>query len=283
MNVYLQRSYLDLAKSLGTDRPIFVLDDGVVSTGKDFSFDSIEQVAESCLPLALEVIADHGKRLSLSSESANALADSLESLNTSNATSYKPETSEDVSIILGGWSYGGVVSYELAKRLMTWNNEQEAQESNDTDKKKALMKIFIQALVLFDAPFEDAHDDESNGTSSGDDHSNFPFANHKTDSADQSGALESQASVHFAACTSLLKKYRSSITHRSVNQQSTTILSCPILFFNPRETDNIISEGRLRQRLLTNSIVQIITVPGNHWTMLFGENSDVVSREMNVN
>ena len=49
---------MELVKSLNNDnRPVFVLDDGVLLSGSTFSFESIAEVASSCMPL-IEQIAN---------------------------------------------------------------------------------------------------------------------------------------------------------------------------------------------------------------------------------
>jgi surfactin synthase thioesterase subunit len=223
---------------------MYVLDDEVVSTGSEFRFASIDEVAETCLSTALNIISEHGKRTSVAPSAPG-----------------NDVSPEDITIILGGWSYGGVVSYELAKRLMA---------SNQIAQKRGF-RVVIESLLLFDAPFHDS-------LSSSDNHE-FPFAN---SNSIEEGTLESKASVHFAACTILLHKYRAT---RQIQLQhgelpTTTTLSCPIYFFNPQEGENKSIESTLHEKLQTKSTIRILMVPGNHWSMLFGNNAKDIAGEI---
>jgi thioesterase domain-containing protein len=76
-------SYMPLVQQLDKTRPVYVLDDGVMTSGRAFTFTSIEQVAQTCVPLVEAIASTHNKR----------------------------------AVTLGGWSYGGVVASGVAKLL----------------------------------------------------------------------------------------------------------------------------------------------------------------------
>ena len=78
---------MELAQALGGSRPVFALDDGVVSSGSEFLFSSIEAAAAECL-----------------------------------AALRSGNLGQQVAI-LGGWSYGGVVAVEMMKQMVALAKE----------------------------------------------------------------------------------------------------------------------------------------------------------------
>lgn len=74
---------MSLIGQLDKGNPIYALDDGVVESGSPFEFDSIEEVAQSCVKVMTSLL----------------------------------ETRATKDIILCGWSYGGVVAVEIAKLI----------------------------------------------------------------------------------------------------------------------------------------------------------------------
>ena len=72
-------SYADLVRSIGISIPVFVMDDGCILSGNDFDFDSIEEVASMFADILLQ----------------------------------QKEVLVFNKIILGGWSYGGVIATVL--------------------------------------------------------------------------------------------------------------------------------------------------------------------------
>jgi hypothetical protein len=85
--------YLELSQRLGTLSTVLVFDDGVVSSGTDLLFSSIQAVAVEC-------VAELQRR-----EESGVLWPS---------TSVADVPTE---IVLAGWSYGGVVAVEVARLL----------------------------------------------------------------------------------------------------------------------------------------------------------------------
>ena len=80
-------SYLPLIQQIDKKHPVYVLDDGVMTSGRPFIFKSIDQVAAACLPFVKAIAAKSNKK------------------------------SSSVQITLAGWSYGGVVASAVAKLL----------------------------------------------------------------------------------------------------------------------------------------------------------------------
>lgn len=77
---------MQLVQQLDKRLPVYVLDDGVMTSGKDFLFQSIEHVAKTCLPFVQAIAQKHRR-------------------------------GEQMEIVLAGWSYGGVVAAHVAKLL----------------------------------------------------------------------------------------------------------------------------------------------------------------------
>ncbi|CAM9703891.1 unnamed protein product, partial [Ectocarpus fasciculatus] len=91
--------YSELVAKLNSDIPVFALDDDCVMSGSSFGFRSVEEVAASCLSRIEEIC------------------------------------STGVGVILGGWSYGGVVSSVIANQLAA-----------------QVTFVHVLNLVLFDPP-----------------------------------------------------------------------------------------------------------------------------------
>ncbi len=85
-------SYMRFSSLIGQQYPVYAVDDGVIQNSKQFSFQTIEEVAQSALPLLEKLLEDHYK------------------------TSSGPKP-----VILAGWSFGGVIATELGK-LLTSNS-----------------------------------------------------------------------------------------------------------------------------------------------------------------
>lgn len=81
---------MPLVQQIDRSQPVYVLDDGVMTSGRAFTFTSIDHVAQTCLPFVEAIAAAH--------ESGSG-------------------EGSDVVITLGGWSYGGVVASAVAKLL----------------------------------------------------------------------------------------------------------------------------------------------------------------------
>lgn len=77
---------MQLVQQLDKRLPVYVLDDGVMTSGRDFLFQSIEHVAKTCLPFVQAIAQKHRR-------------------------------GNTVEIVLAGWSYGGVVAAGVAKLL----------------------------------------------------------------------------------------------------------------------------------------------------------------------
>jgi acyl carrier protein len=223
--------YMDFVNALSQinqDRisRVLVLDDGAVSEGTPFTFTSILEVAVH----AVEVLQKHELTRDLLGR-------------------------EDHQLHLGGWSYGGVVAFEVAKRLCS------------------TFHICPQGLYLFDAPLQgevvsevksEVHTFESR-----------KFSQNPGDEVSQ------RSSQHFAQCTDLLRQYHKHISRGLITTPPCN-LNCKIVDFRPRELedgspipeDTIRSNCDYLNEVCSGDLGTISTVVnGSHWTILEGDNA----------
>jgi surfactin synthase thioesterase subunit/acyl carrier protein len=174
--------YMDLVSALSpyfrsVDR-VVVVDDGAVAHGRPFLFKSIDAVADA----AVSLLQQHG------------LLDG--------------EDGEDGGkLVLGGWSYGGVVAYEVAQRLSKLGSKRP------------------QALVLFDAPLEASVVDEPYAAEG---------AANQSDTDDSH--IVSRANNHFELCTQMLTKYHEAVALR------TSVPPCTVIDCRPVEASLLINQ-----------------------------------------
>jgi hypothetical protein len=235
-------SYLELVTALGKESPIFALDDGVLMSGKEFEFDSIEEVAEQCYVHALQVATAHGVPV--------------------NGHPHRRQ------IVIGGWSYGGVVAVELGKLIR--RKQQHCAKSAAPQ-----IEIEVTAVVLFDSPVRQPnkqHDADYNSQA----YRNLTGgATTTTSGGGTSGGGEAdvnevavRTATHFSACTDLLKKY-----HARAPEEHP--LRCPVFDIRPEESDYLCGIEAIQE--LTSEKAQRSMVLGSHWTMLFGQFVPVVA------
>lgn len=195
------------------DLAILALDDGVLLNGNSYSFESIEDAAESYLH-SLSLILREMK-------------------------SYSP-----LSIVLAGWSYGGVIAVQMAKIF-------DSLHLNGS-------VVTLKGVIMFDSPLRTpAH-------LSHDENESIDFLDVNSDSS----VVSRLARDHFLACTRLLETFH----HRPAEQQP---LCIPLFDFRP--SSFVRTENSFLTELTTGS-VECIEVPGNHWTMLFGNNANIVAQ-----
>lgn len=237
-------SYLPLAKEIGQERPVFVLDDGIVESGDfAFPFQSIEEVATECMKVVETLAEKYYQEEQLSS---NAF--------------FEGSSGEKKKILLAGWSYGGVVAVELAKLLTT---------------KSA--SLVVASIVLFDSPLRSPVVQEKKQSSE-----ELPPAVVKTKVSSSTSLVTSQppappaaeqpqqqvqvhevAEKHFDACTRLLSLYH----QRAAERQS---LQCAICDIRPTQSDYLINFDAIEE-LTGNQQSKRVVVNGSHWTMLTHE------------
>eukprot|EP01038_Epipyxis_sp_PR26KG_P005861 gene5861-8085_t len=105
--------YMDLISHINEDIPILALDDGVILNQRLFPFHSISEAVDHYF-IAFEHILQQKKE---------------------DSTSFP-------HIILCGWSYGGVIAIEMAKKITLYNS------SNNN----AFLPIKVRSVIIFDSP-----------------------------------------------------------------------------------------------------------------------------------
>lgn len=189
---------------------VFVLDDDVIGSDKPFLFTSIDQVVQACM-----------KSLSLF-------------------------LSEDFprEIILGGWSYGGVVAFELAKLLSSQSFEH--------------LHIKVEKVILLDAPVckavvtaiqEDIFPLHAE-----------PFNGMKED------RLMLRSKSHFEACTAILALY-----HKSAREKMCASLTCDIIDIRASAGSQSENAENLLLMFTAGHVFSAILPDATHWTMLTKE------------
>ena len=238
-NYDLMSSYMELINTLDRKHPVFVLDDNVMTSGKPLDFTSIEDVAAHCVPCVLKILKDSGV-----------------TTNKNGKVTYP--------VLLGGWSYGGVISVEISKLLQHHN----ASSSEIVD---------IKSIVLFDSPLRAV---ASSGKQAADTaHIASAYQRAKLDDVDGptnaaavDAETERRTELHFNACTDLLLVY-----YR--RPAETNSLQIPIVDVRPQLTNYHCDLSVVQE--LSSVPVRRVVVPGTHWTMLFGEFVGAVGKLIN--
>lgn len=143
-------------------------------------------------------------------------------------------------VILGGWSYGGVVICKLAE-LLSISIE---------------MNIYIQGILLFDTPLRTPVVKQNNENV-------ISFISQSPNSI---------ATRHFEYCTKMLELFYS----RPLLLKPS--LSCPIIDFRPIDSDYDCGLEAINE--LTNGRVIRQVVSGSHFTMLYDENAILLSHRV---
>ena len=248
----MKYSYLPLVQQLDKKHPIYALDDGVMTSGKIFQFESIDQVARTCLPFVREIAKKH---------------------NTSVVT-------------LAGWSYGGVVASAVAK-ILSERRDDDGDEDSVRVNSLVLFDAPLRAPpkksaestagVSTTAPIIDVASAGVAGSeaSEGDDNSV---------GRGSSFDLQARTQSHFRSCTDLLQLYyrdqQLDGNNNAVSAGSNQLkvpsslpappLRCAVCDVRPELTDY--DCGMEAASELTSGVASRITVPGTHWTMLLQDN-----------
>lgn len=221
---FFDYSYIELSKRIeGDGSPIFALDDKVLSSGVNFIFKSIEEVAEACMPHVKKILSD--------------VCDG-----------------DSEEVVLAGWSYGGVVASVVAAMLTA----EEKAEGLDSHR--------VKSLLLFDSPITDPqqhrHDYDGPAEAQSNDES--------VTAVDYSASIEQRTKYHFDSCTDLLK-----LRYASESGVYDGSLQCPVLDIRP-EVSNYYCALEDIQKLTVGRCERMKT-KGDHWTMLFGANTEGVA------
>ena len=129
--------YLDLVKLLPAHLPVLALDDGCISNDAPFAFDSIDDVVSACMPALAKV------RTALKLDVDVDVAAGGEAV-----------PPPPLRLLLAGWSYGGVVATELARRLSVVPSPSDAvqQTTAGPGPGPSPGPVQVVGLCLFDSP-----------------------------------------------------------------------------------------------------------------------------------
>ena len=120
--------YLPLVRCLGPQRPVYAFDDSCLTDGGDFQLGSIAEVAAECIVLMSDALGLGGGAVAGASP----------------------------AVVLGGWSYGGVVALEMARQLEARSLEMARED--DTSPASAAPRAVntslpsVHSVLMFDAP-----------------------------------------------------------------------------------------------------------------------------------
>lgn len=232
LKFYVFFSYSEFASHMSSDSSVYALDDNCVISGSSLSFSSIEDVASACLEKVIEI-------------SRGIALERWGSASVSNK----------VDVIVGGWSYGGVVASILSNIAVS--------SGKLTDQ-----PVNISSLILFDPPLRKR---ERAAAETEDNHERIlptPAKNNSDSDASADDEAERNAHEHFEACTELLRRYHGSLPEKLDSWAST---EASLLYVYPEHSDYTSGEGSAAE--LTRGPVTSKMSPGNHWTMLFGSNA----------
>ena len=240
--------YMPLVGCLPSEQPVYAIDDEALTGGAPFGLASIEEAAEQSRELLCEALGGAGGGGGGAGEGGVR------------------------SIVLAGWSYGGVVAVQLAAAL-------------EADPAAGLR---ARSVVMFDAPLGQSEargfhrDGGVEGAAGSDDGtmatklrrllSPAGTAESSTltaaDDADDD-ALARLAAQHFAACNALLDRYAAGRVR----------VCCPLVDVRPRNSECAFLDSL--DHLTTAAVVERV-VAGDHWTMLFGEHTEGAAAELSV-
>ena len=133
--------YLPLLRCLGHQRPVYAFDDSCLTDGGDFQLGSIAEVAAECLVLMSDALGLGGGAVAGGAVAGGSMAGA------------------SPAVVLGGWSYGGVVALEMARQLEARSLEM-AREDDTSPTSAAPPALHtsptplpaVHSVLMFDAP-----------------------------------------------------------------------------------------------------------------------------------
>ena len=138
--------YLPLVQCLGHQRPVYAFDDSCLTDGGDFQLGSIAEVAAECLVLMSDALGLGGGAVAGGAVAGGAVAGGA-------------VAGASPAVVLGGWSYGGVVALEMARQLEARSLEM-AREDDTSPTSAAPPALHtsptplpaVHSVLMFDAP-----------------------------------------------------------------------------------------------------------------------------------
>jgi thioesterase domain-containing protein len=205
-------------------------------SGCDFKFANLNEVVSECLAKLNEVYVILNNERDLSSGRVS---------------------SSQFDIILMGWSYGGVVASLLAEKIAA-------------DEYTGSRLLNVKCVVTFDPPLRARKKAVEYSVDEGNSRANIDSSHSETDEIfpnDADSEARLRADRHFISCTSLLKKF-----HERPNNKQSPVNKSPYLYIFPEES--AFTSGEASAAEMTSGLVVSKMSPGNHWTMLFGQNAN---------
>jgi surfactin synthase thioesterase subunit len=221
----LSNSYSDLITHLDPTYTIYCIDDGVILREINHTELSIEEVSTKCAKLVEQFALSYY------------------------GTSAQRPANQQMNLLLGGWSYGGVIAVNVAERL----------------KSQSPSAVEISGVILFDSPLRLSS--TVNAVTEEDTERLHALQASSTTSTPLSSSNRIQS--HFNYCTQLLQRYY----HRP--RRSSPILLCPVLDLRAAES-TYNSDLASVQEISSGPIERSVT-DGTHFTMLFGDRAPAVA------
>ena len=140
--------YLPFVRCLGSQRPVYAFDDSCLTDGGDFQLGSIAEVAAECLVLMSDALG-----LGDGAVAGGAVAGAAV---TGGVVAGGAVAGASPAVVLGGWSYGGVVALEMARQLEARSLEMARED--DTSPASAAPRAVntslpsVHSVLMFDAP-----------------------------------------------------------------------------------------------------------------------------------
>lgn len=236
-------SYSDLSEHLDGKYPVYCLDDGAILKNVERNESSIDAVAEKCLPLVVKFASAYGCVLSGRNSPDSAVK----------------------KVILGGWSYGGVVATVVAEKLsstptLTRYNVDDA------------CSLEIAGIVLFDAPLRNGSSNLNDMQSADENATADDVRSWINQFHGQSEELSTEKTVasHFSYCTSLLRRFYER------QKRERPLLSCPVLDIRASQSSYNCSVEDVEE--VSSGVISTHKTAGSHFTMLFGKNTAGVAK-----
>jgi thioesterase domain-containing protein len=264
-----------LVGCLPSEQPVYAIDDDALTGGAPFGLASIEEAAEQSRELLCKALG--------SARGGSSAGGGGDAGGGSGAGGGGDAGGGDGggngggeggvrSIVLAGWSYGGVVAVQLAAAL-------EATPAAG---------LRARSVVMFDAPLGQSvargfHREGGVDVAAGSDDDTVAAKLRRlptpagaagsstlTAAADaDDDALARLAAQHFALCNALLDRYAPGRVR----------VCCPLMDVRPRNSECVFLDSLDH---LTSAAVLERVVAGDHWTMLFGENTEGAAAELSA-
>ena len=156
-------------------------------------------------------------------------------------------------VLLGGWSYGGLIAFLTAQRFQ------------EQGLKNEILNVEVLSVILIDSPLSLDIDKERDDLE-------------YTVPSSLSEFVAERSRLHFTDCTKLIVSYHKERSLRYPDGEQ--LLNVPIIEFRPAITKSSSSKDS-HEKNCRSASHDIHYTPGNHWTMIFGEHAAFISDVLN--